>query len=164
MQKVRFGFVVVSLILGFGFQKSAAQKVELSGIPTSIISNSATIPADKKLFFTSGLTAAAANAVLPEGDYAKYGDTKTQAINILEKFKEMLLEKGLSMSDVFSMRVYLTPDVKTGAYDFDGWNAAYKIYFGTTENPTKPARATLGISALANRFKFIEIEIIAAFP
>ena len=82
----------------------------------------------------------------------------------LEKFKTSLAEKGLKMADVFSMRVYLTPDVKTGAYDFDGWNAAYKQYFGTPENPNKPVRATLGVSALVNRFKFIEIEIVAAYP
>jgi enamine deaminase RidA (YjgF/YER057c/UK114 family) len=159
--KIKICLLFLSL---FFSKKIIAQKVEFSGTPTAIISNSAVVPHDKKLFFSSGLTASAIDTSLAEGNYAKYGDTKTQAINILIKFKSMLSEKGLSLNDVFSMRVYLTPDVKTGQYDFDGWNAAYKQYFGTKENPTKPTRATLGISALANRFKFIEIELVATYP
>jgi enamine deaminase RidA (YjgF/YER057c/UK114 family) len=164
MQKAKVFNLFVSLILLFLTKEISAQKVELIGPESSIISNAAIIPEGKKLYFSSGLTASALNTSLPEGDYAKYGDTKAQALSILEKFKTSLAEKGLKMADVFSMRVYLTPDVKTGAYDFDGWNAAYKQYFGTVENPNKPVRATLGVSALVNRFKFIEIEIVAAYP
>lgn len=164
MQKVKITIVFLGLSLVFGVLKTSGQKVEMIGTESSIISSAAIVPEGKKLYFSSGLTATAINASLPEGDYAKYGDTKAQALSILEKFKTTLAEKGLKMADVFCMRVYLTPDVKTGAYDFDGWNAAYKQYFGTTENPNKPVRATLGVSALVNRFKFIEIEIVAAYP
>lgn len=164
MQKSTTSTGSILFILLLFCKISFAQKVEFSGTPTSIISNSVVIPEGKKLFFTSGLTATATDTTLTEGNYAKYGDTKTQAINILKKFKSMLNEKGLEMKDIFSMRVYLTADVKTGQYDFDGWNAAYKQYFGTKENPNKPIRATLGISALANRFKFIEIEVVAVWP
>jgi enamine deaminase RidA (YjgF/YER057c/UK114 family) len=164
MQKAKVFNLFLLLIFLFLTKEIAAQKVELIGTENSIISNAAIIPEGKRLYFSSGLTASALTASLPEGDYAKYGDTKAQAISILEKFKTTLAEKGLKISDVFSMRVYLTPDVKTGAYDFDGWNAAYKQYFGTVENPNKPVRATLGVSALVNRFKFIEIEIVAAYP
>jgi enamine deaminase RidA (YjgF/YER057c/UK114 family) len=164
MQKVKTVVVFLVLCLSLGISQTNAQKVEMIGAESSIISSAAIVPEGKKLYFSSGLTASALNSSLPEGDYAKYGDTKAQAISILEKFKTTLAEKGLKMSDVFSMRVYLTPDVKTGAYDFDGWNAAYKQYFGTPENPNKPVRATLGVSALVNRFKFIEIEIVAAYP
>ncbi|MES2794561.1 MAG: Rid family hydrolase [Bacteroidota bacterium] len=164
MQKSTTSTSSITLILLLFCKIGFAQKVEFSGTASSIISNSVIIPEGKKLFFTSGLTATAADTTLAEGNYAKYGDTKTQAINILKKFKSMLDEKGLDMKDIFSMRVYLTADVKTGQYDFDGWNAAYKQYFGTKENPNKPIRATLGISALVNRFKFIEIEVVAVWP
>ncbi len=164
MQKAKILFPFLTFICLILSKEISAQKVELIGPESSIISNAAIVPEGKKLYFSSGLTASALNASLPEGDYAKYGDTKAQALSILEKFKTSLAEKGLKMADVFSMRVYLTPDVKTGAYDFDGWNAAYKQYFGTPENPNKPVRATLGVSALVNRFKFIEIEIVAAYP
>lgn len=164
MQKAKTTILFLGLFFCLKISKTAAQKVEMIGTESSIISSAAIIPEGKKLYFSSGLTASAINATLLEGDYSKYGDTKAQALSILEKFKTSLAEKGLKMADVFSMRVYLTPDVKTGAYDFDGWNAAYKQYFGTTENPNKPVRATLGVSALVNRFKFIEIEIVAAYP
>ena len=164
MQKSTISSIILVSIMSFFGPVAKAQQVEYNGSANSIISNSVMIPEGKKLFFTSGLTAAAADTSLSEGNYAKYGDTKTQALNILQKFKSMLAEKGLGMKDVFSMRVYLTADVKSGQYDFDGWNTAYKQYFGTMENPNKPIRATLGISALANRFKYIEIEIIAVYP
>ncbi|MER0442377.1 Rid family hydrolase [Emticicia sp. W12TSBA100-4] len=164
MQKLKIIIGLAGAVLCLNFGKTQAQGVEFSGSPTSIISNSAIIPEGKKLFYTSGLTAFATDASLPEGDYAKYGDTKTQALGILKKLKEMLEEKGLKMSNVFAMKVFIAPDVKTKTYDFDGWNAAYKMYFGTPENPIKPVRATLGISTLVNANKFIEIELIAVYP
>jgi enamine deaminase RidA (YjgF/YER057c/UK114 family) len=164
MQKNKIFNCFLLSILWIGTHQLKAQGVEFSGTVSSIISNSAVIPEGKKLFYTSGLTAFATDANLPEGDYAKYGDTKTQAIGILNKLKAMLEEKGLKMSNVFAMKVFIAPDVKTKLYDFDGWNAAYKMYFGTAENPIKPVRATLGISTLVNPNKFIEIELIAVFP
>jgi enamine deaminase RidA (YjgF/YER057c/UK114 family) len=36
--------------------------------------------------------------------------------------------------------------------------------FGTAANPTKPARSTVGVSALVNPDWLIEIEAFAVFP
>ncbi len=160
MQKVSIFLFILFLIA----LKTNAQSVVFTGTPSSLISTTAIVAEGKKLFFSSGLTASAQNISLPETDYAKYGDTYTQAKNILDKFQSILKEAGLSMSDVFSMRVFVTPDLKSGKHEFDAWNKAYKEYFGTSTNPNKPVRSTYGISTLVSPTKFIEIEIIAAFP
>jgi enamine deaminase RidA (YjgF/YER057c/UK114 family) len=97
------------------------------------------------------------------GSRERYGDTKTQAIGILEKFKKDLLNEGLTLSNVIFMRVYVAPDKKTGTMDFQGWFDAYGQYFGTKENPVKPARSTIGVAQLVNPERFIEIEIVAVY-
>ncbi len=159
MQKLKFLLFFVLLTNA----KAIAQSVVFTGTPSSLISTTATVAEGKKLFFTSGLTATAQNPNLPDTDYEKFGDTYIQSKNILDKFKSLLKEAGLEMSDVFSMRVFVAPDSKTGKYDFDAWNKAYKEYFGTSTNANKPVRATYGISTLVSATKFIEIEIIAAY-
>jgi enamine deaminase RidA (YjgF/YER057c/UK114 family) len=134
----------------------------LKGNPKSIISSTASVPSDYAVFYTSGFTASALDPTLEDGDYAKYGNTETQALNILEKIKSTLAENSYSLADVFLMHVFVAPDTQSGKYDFVGWNNAYKQYFGTEENPTKPVRATVGVATLVNPHKFIEIEVIAA--
>ena len=59
------------------------------------------------------------------------------------------------------LRAYLVADPAKGAIDTDGWNAAYREVFGTAANPTKPARSTVGVSALVNPLWLIEIEAFA---
>lgn len=141
---------------------SYSQELELKGSPKSIISSTASVPSDYAVFYTSGFTAGAIDPSLEDGNYEKYGNTETQALNILEKIKTILKDNDYTLGDVFSMHVFVAPDTKSGTYDFDGWNKAYKQYFGTGENPSKPVRATVGVATLVNPHKFIEIEVIAA--
>lgn len=152
-------FLMLSTILPL---TNYAQGIVRTGNPASLIAGTAEIPAGYQYFFTSGFTAGAVNPELADGDYDKYGDTETQAEDILKKIKGMLEENGYTLKDVFSMKVFVGPDTKTGTHDFAGWNKAYKRYFGTEDNPNKPVRATVGISTLVNPHKFIEIEVIAA--
>lgn len=142
---------------------STVEEVIYKGNPKSPISSSVTVPAGKKYYFSSGSTAPIADSTATEGSRERFGDTKTQAIGILEKFKSTLKSEGLELNDVIFMRVYIAPDLKTGKIDFQGWFDAYAQYFGTKENPTKPSRSTLGIASLVNPEKFIEIEIIAVY-
>jgi enamine deaminase RidA (YjgF/YER057c/UK114 family) len=83
-------------------------------------------------------------------------------MSILDKIKSTLESEGVGLKDVFSMKVFISQDSKTGEFDFVGWNNAYKKYFGTEENPSKPLRATVGVATLVNPHKFIEVEVIAA--
>ncbi len=89
------------------------------------------------------------------------GDTKAQTINVLKKIEAILKEQGLALADVVQMRVYLVPDTTTGKLDFAGMNEAYKMYFGTPEQPNKPVRATIQAGALVAPGAFVEIEVVA---
>ncbi|MGO9867150.1 MAG: Rid family hydrolase, partial [Rhodomicrobium sp.] len=74
----------------------------------------------------------------------------------------ILKEQGLSLGDVVMMHVYLAGDpAKGGKLDFAGLQAAYTKYFGTTEQPNKPARAAFQVAALAAPWALVEIEVIA---
>lgn len=156
-------YFFTSLLLLFCLHLKA-QTVEFYGSPTSIISSGAIIPEGKKMLWTSGSTGGVVDSTASEGERARYGDTKTQALSILANFEKVLREKGLSMKDVLMLRVYLSPDKATGLHDFKGWNEAYLRYFGTAANPTKPIRSTIGIAGLVNPDKFIEIELVAVYP
>jgi len=107
-----------------------------------------------------------ASPVTPEdkakGTPAVYGDTKTQALSVLGKLQNILKAQGLSMGDVVSMHVYLAGDPANGGkLDFAGLQSAYTQFFGTTEQPNKPARATFQVAALAAPWGLVEIEVIA---
>jgi len=89
------------------------------------------------------------------------GDTKAQTISTLNIIQGILKEQGLGMGDIVQMRVYLVPDPATGKLDFTGMNDAYKQYFGTKEQPNKPARATIQAGALVVPGALVEIEVVA---
>jgi 2-iminobutanoate/2-iminopropanoate deaminase len=93
-----------------------------------------------------------------------FGDTKTQTISVLNQIKTILERRGYKISDVVRMTVYLTADPKRkdGRMDFQGMNEAYRTFFGTAENPNVVARSTVQVSALANPFYLVEIEVTAA--
>jgi len=94
-----------------------------------------------------------------------WGDTKTQAASALSKIEALLKEQGLGMGDVVMMHVYLVGDPSNGGkMDFAGLNAAYGQFFGTTDQPNKPARTTVQVAALAQQGPLVEIEVIAVRP
>jgi enamine deaminase RidA (YjgF/YER057c/UK114 family) len=100
-----------------------------------------------------------------KGAPAVFGDTKTQAANVFGKIETLLKEQGLGMGDVVMMHVYLVGDPATGGkLDFAGMNAAYSQYFGTKEQPNKPARSAVQVTALALAGALVEIEVIAVKP
>lgn len=139
------------------------EQVIYRGNPRSAISSSVTIPANKRYFYSSGTLGPVVDSTAAEGSRARYGDTKTQAIGILEKFKSDLSKEGLGLKNIVFMRVYVAPDKQTGQMDFQGWFDAYALFFGTKENPIKPARSTIGVAQLVNPDRFIEIEILAVY-
>jgi enamine deaminase RidA (YjgF/YER057c/UK114 family) len=101
-----------------------------------------------------------------------WGDTKTQAASALSKIEALLKEQGLGMGDVVMMHVYLVGDPSYlvgdpsngGKMDFAGLNAAYGQFFGTKDQPNKPARTTVQVAALAQQGPLVEIEVIAVRP
>ena len=97
-----------------------------------------------------------------KGTAAVYGDTKAQATSEILKIQAILKEQGLTLGDVVMMHVYMAGDPeKGGKLDFAGLQAAYTQYFGTAEQPNKPARAAMQVAALAAPWALVEIEVIA---
>lgn len=107
-----------------------------------------------------------ANPVTPadavKGTPAVYGDTKAQAFSIFTKIQALLKEQGLDMKDVVKMTVFLTGDPANGGkLDFTGLQASYTQFFGTKDQPNKPARSAMQVAALVAPTALVEIEVIA---
>jgi enamine deaminase RidA (YjgF/YER057c/UK114 family) len=95
------------------------------------------------------------------GTPAVWGNANQQADNTFMKIRDLLKEQGLGMGDIVMMRVYMVAG-KDGKLDFAGMNAAYNKYFGTADQPNKPARTTVQVAALVNPDALMEIEVQAA--
>jgi enamine deaminase RidA (YjgF/YER057c/UK114 family) len=65
------------------------------------------------------------------------------------------------MKDVVKLTVFLAPDPKTGRLDFAGMQSEYLKYFGTPQQPNKPARSAFQVAALGAPWALVEIEAIA---
>jgi len=118
------------------------------------------VPAGYETFYLSGQ--------LPDPiDPAKketvddYGDTKTQTLSTLAKIKAILASKGYAMGDVVKMQAFLAADPKLGRIDFAGFNAGFKAYFGTAENPDTLARSTFQVANLVAPMFLVELEVTA---
>ena len=97
-----------------------------------------------------------------KGTPAVYGDTQAQALSALKKIQGLLQAQGLDMKDVVKMTVFLAGDpAKGGKLDFAGLQASYLQFFGTKDQPNKPARSAVQVAALAAPWALIEIEVIA---
>ena len=101
-----------------------------------------------------------------KGTLAGYkGDTKAQAIGAIKSIEATLKEQGLGLGDIVQMQAFLAGDpAKGGMMDLDGWNEAYKQFFGTAEQPNRPVRATVQVAHLVLPTGLIEIMVIAARP
>jgi len=145
-------------------RKAPPAAVAFYGSPTSPISGGVAIPPGAAWVWTSGTGPSVVNKEAPATDIARWGDTKTQARGILKSIETQLAAQGLTMADVVYLRCYLVADPAKGALDVEGWNAAYREFFGTAANPTKPARSTVGVAALVVPLWLVEIEAVAVYP
>jgi enamine deaminase RidA (YjgF/YER057c/UK114 family) len=93
-------------------------------------------------------------------------DTTSQTVGLLKDIQEFLASQKLTMGDVVKMNVYLGTDpAKDGKPDFAGMMAGYSQFFGTKDQPNKPARTTLQVVLpAASRGALIEIDLIAVRP
>lgn len=114
------------------------------------------------LYLSGQLASPVTPADTAKGTEAVYGDTKTQATSALRKIQTLLKEQGLDMKDVVKMTVFLAGDpAKGGKLDFAGLQGAYTQFFGTADQPNKPARSAMQVAALAAPWALVEIEVIA---
>ncbi len=92
-------------------------------------------------------------------------DTKAQTVNALKSIEKALAVQKLTLGNVVMMHVYLAGDpAKDGKMDFAGFMGGYTQFFGTKEQPNKPARSAMQVKALAAADALVEIEVIAVRP
>lgn len=90
------------------------------------------------------------------------GDTEAQTVHVLQAIQKTLGAQHLAMGDVVMMHAFLAADpAKSGKMDFAGFMSGYTQFFGTKEQPNKPARSAMQVAALALPGALVEIEVIA---
>jgi enamine deaminase RidA (YjgF/YER057c/UK114 family) len=115
------------------------------------------------LYLSGQLASPVTPADAAKGTAAVYGDTEAQTMSTLTKIEASLKSEGLTMADVVMMHVYMAGDPAKGdKLDFPAMMAAYSRFFGTKEQPNKPARSTVQVAALVAPWALVEIEVIAA--
>jgi enamine deaminase RidA (YjgF/YER057c/UK114 family) len=155
--------IAVALTLAAGAANT--QEIKRTPIPNSNfpISVAVTVPATASTVYFSGVLPDVANAAAPKGSFESFGDTQTQTLSVLRKLQAALATEGLGFADVVQLRVFLVGDPKLdGKLDFNGLNAAYGQFFGTQEQPAKPARTALQVVALPLPGALVEIDLVAA--
>jgi len=90
------------------------------------------------------------------------GDTQAQTAHVLDAIRSTLAQQHLSLGDVVLMHAFLAGDpAHGGKMDFAGFMAGYSQYFGTKDQPNKPARSAMQVAALALPGALVEIEVVA---
>jgi enamine deaminase RidA (YjgF/YER057c/UK114 family) len=129
------------------------------------ISAAVTLRAGTDIVFLSGTLPPVIDKAAPKGSGAAYGDTEKQTIGAMTQIQATLARMGLGLGDVIKMTVFMVADpAKGGKLDFAGLMAGYTQFFGTKDQPNKPARSAVQVAALVVPGPLIEIEVIAAKP
>ena len=151
------------------FGSSAYADVTRHPLPnnsTFPISRAVEVSADTTLIFHSGTVPGPVNPDAERGSREYYGDTETQALNVFGRMENSFEQLGVGFGDIIKMTVFLVGDPEMdGRMDFGGFMKAYTKYFGTEEQPNKPARAAFKIAGLAGGPNMlVEIEVVIARP
>lgn len=131
----------------------------------SPISAAVTVRGGLDMVYLSGALPPVIAKDAPKGTGAAYGDTMVQTTGAITSIKATLARLGLGLGDVVKMTVFLAADpAKGNQMDFAGMMAGYAKFFGTPDQPNKPARSTVQVAALVAPGALVEIEVIAAKP
>jgi enamine deaminase RidA (YjgF/YER057c/UK114 family) len=129
------------------------------------ISLAVTVPAGSDTVYVSGALPQVVNKDAPKGSMEAYGDMETQTTSVLTQIKGTLEQLGMGMGDIVKMTVFMAADPsKDNKLNFPGLMAGYSKFFGTAEQPNKPARSAVQVAALVAPGALLEIEVIAVKP
>jgi enamine deaminase RidA (YjgF/YER057c/UK114 family) len=139
-----------------GSVTASAQATKRIPLPNSDLPISAAVWAGDTLYVSGSL----------DPDMKTHTDTKSQTVGILKDLQKLLESQKLTMSDVVMIHVYLGADPAAGGNgDFAGMMAGYSRFFGTKDQPNKPARTTLQVVLPAGvAGALVEIDLIAVRP
>src|SRR5258708_4252890 len=123
------------------------------------ISAAVTVRAGVDAVYVSGALPSAINKDAPKGTPPVYGDMETQTVSVLTSIKGTLAKLGLGMGDVVKMTVFMAADpANDNKLNFPGLMAGYNQFFGTKEQPNKPARSAVQVAALVAPGGLLAIE------
>src|SRR5215208_3211507 len=157
--RVTFLGVLIVVVMSIGTPASAQSVKHLQNTNPGGIADGVWV--GDTLYLSGQLPSPSKPADRAAGTPAVWGTTTEQADSAFRKIQDLLKAQGLGMGDVVMMRVYMVaaPD---GKLDFAGMNAAYNKYFGTPDQPNKPARSTVQVAALVTAGALLEVEVQAA--
>ena len=171
------------------------------GNDNPMIATGVTLDSRARTYKSSGLGPAALNPAATAGTPEAYVDatqfpggrltggvtiTEAQGMNVLRQIEANLKARGLRLSDVTTMRVFLDNAPGTDRADYAGWNRAYRQFFANTSlktgkpipvpmgtadpapplvtNPARPSRFALEIASLPVNGWLVEVEVDAVYP
>ncbi len=154
---------VLGLMLAAVAGLAQAAEIKRVDVPNFPIAQAVLVPGGSDLVFLSGTVPSVTDPAAPKGSVQSFGNTEAQTLDVLTKIQATLKAQGLTMGDVVLMHVYLVGDPdKGGQMDFGGMMNSYRKFFGTADQPNKPARSTVQVAALASPGMLVEIEVVAA--
>ncbi|MFL2481472.1 MAG: RidA family protein [Woeseiaceae bacterium] len=128
------------------------------------ISRAVEVTPDTTIIYHSGQLPSPANPDAERGSREWAGDTEAQTMSVLKKFENSFKSLGVDFGDAVKLTVFLVGDPELdGRMDFSGFMRSYSKFFGTEEQPNKPARSAVQIEALAGGW-LVEIEMVLAKP
>lgn len=129
----------------------------------SPFAGSVIVPPGYTTYYISGSGPTVTNSSAPKDSIESFGDTATQTRTTLEGLKAKMDKLGVTFGDVVQARVYLAADpMNGGKMNAAAMNATWMKFFGTSEQPNKPARATIEAANLVKKGALVEIEFVAA--
>ena len=145
-----------------GSMTASAQKTKQIPLPASQNPSNSDLPISAAVW--AGDTLYVSGWLDP--DLKTHTDTRSQTVGLIKDIQKFLESQKLTLSDVVMMHVYLGGDpAKDGKMDFAGMMAGYTQFFGTKDQPNKPARTTVQVVLPAGaRGALVEIDLIAVRP
>lgn len=136
----------------------AAQNIKQVPLPSSQNPSNADIPFSGAVW--AGNTLYVSGWLDP--DRKVHTDTKSQTVGILKDLQKFLKSQNLTLRDVVMMREYIGQGSKAAIL---GARAGYSEFFGTEDNPNRPASTAI-VTALpaAGSGALMEIDLVVARP
>jgi enamine deaminase RidA (YjgF/YER057c/UK114 family) len=154
--------ICLTAALAFGLAAPAEAQVRRVGAGDFPIATSVEVPATSRIVYISGTVPDAVNAEAAQGSVERFGDTEAQTRSVLRKIEQALKAHGMTLGDVVMMRVFLVAPPGQSRMDFAGMMRGYSAFFGTPQQPNRPARSTMQVAGLVDPGWLVEIEVTAA--
>jgi len=150
-------FSILAIVLTFCLSASA-QKIKRIPLPASQNPTNADLPisgavwVDNTLYVSGWL----------DPEIKDHPDTESQTVGLLKDVQKFLESQNVSLADVVMMHVYLGADpAKDNKMDAKGMMRGYSQFFGTKEQPNKPARTTVQVVLpIGSRGGLVEMDFI----